>query len=45
MTGDVTVAPASWRRTSPLSFVVGAVMSLRRSGLAVLAALFGTGLW
>jgi putative membrane protein len=38
-------APGDWRRTSPLSFVVGAVMSLRNSGLAVVAAVFGTGMW
>ena len=36
-------APEEWRRTSPLSFVVGAVLSLRSAVLPALAALIGTG--
>ena len=38
-------APEAWRRTSPLSFVVGGIMSLRKAGLPALAALVGTGAW
>ena len=38
-------APEEWRRTSPRSFVVGAVMSLRNAGFPALAALIGTGAW
>ncbi|MCA1660843.1 MAG: PH domain-containing protein [Novosphingobium sp.] len=38
-------APDEWRRTSPLSFVVGAVMSLRNAVFPALAALVGTGAW
>jgi len=38
-------APEDWRRTSPLSFVVTAIMSLRQAGLGVVAAVVGTGLW
>jgi len=37
-------APGEWRRTSPLSFVVGAILSLRSAVLPTLAALIGTGL-
>ena len=36
-------APEEWRRTSPLSFVVSAILSLRSAGLPALAALIGTG--
>ena len=36
-------APEEWRRTSPLSFVVGAILSLRNAGLPALAGLIGTG--
>ena len=36
-------APGEWRRTSPLSFVVGAVLSLRSAVFPMLAALIGTG--
>lgn len=36
-------APEEWRRTNPLSFVVGAILSLRSAGLPALAALIGTG--
>jgi putative membrane protein len=39
------VAGDDWRRTSPRSFVVGAVMSLRNGGFPALAALIGTGAW
>jgi putative membrane protein len=39
------VAPDEWRRTSPRSFLVGAVMSLRNAGFPTLAALIGTGAW
>jgi len=41
-------APAlgdEWRRTSPMSFVVSAVMSLRNAGLPALAAIVGSGAW
>jgi putative membrane protein len=38
-------APEAWRRTNPLSFVVGGIMSLRKAGLPALAALVGTGAW
>lgn len=34
-----------WQRTSPRSFVVGAVMSLRNAAFPALAALIGTGAW
>jgi putative membrane protein len=34
-----------WRRTSPISFVVGAVMALRSAALPVAAGLVGTGAW
>ena len=43
MTGPGHTAPEEWRRTSPLSFVVTAILSLRRAGLPTLAALIGTG--
>jgi len=36
-------APEEWRRTSPLSFAVSAILSLRSAGLPALAALIGTG--
>jgi putative membrane protein len=36
-------APEVWRRTSPLSFLVTAVMSLRSAALPALAAMIGTG--
>ena len=45
MSETAAVPAEEWRRTSPLSFVVNAVMSLRSSGLALVAALFGTGAW
>jgi putative membrane protein len=45
VTSETAVAPDDWRRTSPRSFVVGAVMSLRNAGFPALAALFGTGAW
>lgn len=45
MTDAAAVPAEDWRRTSPLSFVVTAVMSLRQAGLGVLAGIFGTGLW
>jgi putative membrane protein len=43
---ETAVAPAEeWRRTNPLSFLVGAITSLRNAGLPALAALIGTGAW
>ena len=38
-------AADEWRRTSPSSFVVGAILSLRNGGFPALAALVGTGAW
>jgi putative membrane protein len=41
---DAAAPPAGeWRRTSPLSFVVSAVMALRNAGLPALAAIVGSG--
>jgi len=34
-----------WRRTSPMSFVVSAIMSLSKGGLPALAAIVGSGAW
>ncbi len=45
MSEDIAVALDEWRRTSPRSFLVGAVMSLRNAGFPTLAALIGTGAW
>jgi putative membrane protein len=45
VTGEATVALEEWRRTSPRSFVVGAIMSLRNAAFPALAALIGTGAW
>jgi len=39
------IAPGEWRRTSPLGFVVGAIMNLRNMLLPAAAALFGTQGW
>ena len=36
-------APEEWRRTNPLGFVVGAILSLRSAVFPTLAALIGTG--
>ena len=41
----VAVTDDGWRRTSPLSFVVGAVQSLRNAVFPALAGLIGTGAW
>ena len=38
-------APGEWRRTSPLGYVVGAIMNLRNLLLPAAAALFGTQGW
>ena len=38
-------APGEWRRTSPLGYVVGAIMNLRNLLLPMAAALFGTQGW
>ena len=43
MSKTEVTAPDEWRRTSPLSFVVSAILSLRSAGLPALAALIGTG--
>ena len=42
MTEAAGAPPEQWRRTSPLSFVVGAVMSLRNLLLPMAAVAFGT---
>lgn len=39
------IAPGEWRRTSPLGYVVGAIMNLRNLLLPMAAALFGTQGW
>ena len=41
----VAAADEGWRRTSPLSFVVGAIQSLRNAVFPALAGLIGTGAW
>jgi putative membrane protein len=41
----VAEAPGDWRRTSPLGFVVQAIMALRNLALPALAAIFTTGDW
>jgi putative membrane protein len=38
-------APEEWRRTSPLGYVVGAIVNLRQALLPMAAALFGTRGW
>ena len=38
-------AAEGWQRTSPRSFIVGAILSLRNGGFPALAALVGTGAW
>ncbi len=45
MTGEALATSGEWRRTSPRSFLVGAVMSLRNAAFPTLAALIGTGAW
>jgi putative membrane protein len=45
VTDDAAGAAGEWRRTSPRSFLVGAIMSLRNTGFPALAALVGTGAW
>ena len=45
MSEPAAAPPDEWRRTSPLSFVVGGIMSLRNAAFPALAALVGTGAW
>lgn len=45
MSDTAGIAPEEWRRTSPLGFVVGAIMNLRNLLLPAAAALFGTRGW
>lgn len=45
MTEPASASPEQWRRTSPLGFVVGAIMNLRNALLPLAAALFGTRDW
>lgn len=45
MSEAVAEAPGDWRRTSPLGFVVQAIMALRNLALPALAAIFTTGDW
>lgn len=43
MSDAVGVPAEEWRRTSPLSFIVGAILSLRSAAFPAFAALIGTG--
>ncbi len=45
MTDETTVAAEEWRRTSPRSFVVGAIMGLRNLLFPAVAILFGSQGW
>jgi putative membrane protein len=45
VTGEVTVAPEEWRRTSPRSFLVGAITGLRNLAFPALAIVFGSRSW
>ena len=45
MSEPAAVPPEAWRRTSPLGFVVGAIMNLRHALLPMAAGLFGTQGW
>lgn len=45
MTAETAVAPEEWRRTSPRSFLVGAIMGLRNLLFPALAILFGSRSW
>ncbi|HLV06645.1 MAG TPA: PH domain-containing protein [Croceibacterium sp.] len=42
MSGSADTASGEWRRTSPLGFLLGAVMNLRHLLLPMVAAFFGT---
>lgn len=45
MSGEITVAPEEWRRSSPRSFLVGAIMGLRNLAFPALAIVFGSRGW
>lgn len=45
MSGTAAEPAEDWRRTSPLGFVVQAIMALRNLALPALAAIFTTGDW
>jgi putative membrane protein len=45
VSGEVAVAPVEWRRTSPLSFVVRAIVGLRNLIFPAAAILFGSQGW
>ena len=45
MTGEITAARGEWRRTSPRSFVVGAITGLRNLLFPAAAVLFGSRGW
>lgn len=45
MTGETTAAPEEWRRTSPRSFLVGAITGLRNLLFPAAAILFGSQGW
>ena len=45
MTSEAPAAPEEWRRTSPRSFVVGAITGLRNLLFPVAAVLFGSQGW
>ena len=43
MSEQAALPAEDWRRTSPMSFVVGAIMSLRNAVLPLVAIVFSTG--